>query len=111
MKMRVDHDQALARSRARIEKRLRRLLSRTGSSATLATVKALIFEEDGRHPFSRYVVEMTKLFGADDDDALALIQDAWNFFPHRRLANRCPADLFLESSPGLTPDDLRADRS
>jgi hypothetical protein len=112
MKKARDHTPATERHRARIEKRLSDLLQQTGSEATLDDLKAIIFNDDGERPFAEYVMYLTELFGAGGqvhiDALIPAIQDAWNFFPHRRLAGRCPAQLFLEQAPWLTPDDLCA---
>ena len=107
-----DDTPAILRHRAHTEKRLRRLLEKTGSEATLDDIKVIIFNDDGERPFAEYVMYLTELFGVGGEvhiDALIpVIQDAWNFFPHRRFDGRCPAQLFLEQTPGLTPDDLLA---
>ena len=34
-----------------------------------------------------------RLHSVDIDDALPVIQDAWNYFPHRFLHGRCPAEV------------------
>jgi hypothetical protein len=98
------------RHRTLTERRLTRLLKQISSAATLEDIKAIIFDEDQEIPFIVYVMQLSELFG-DDADADALIptiQDAWNYFPHRRLGGSCPAELMLQRIPGLTPADLRA---
>jgi hypothetical protein len=110
MKPPADHTAALIRHRTLIESTLSRRIAETGPRVTLGEIKTLIFNEDAHRAFNHFVIEMTETFGADDAELLALIQDAWNFFPHRRLDGRCPAELILEQSPDLTPDDLGAGR-
>ena len=72
------------------------LLERSGSSATAEDIKGLIFErDDARHP-GEYFADLATLFNASQDDLDALlpvIQDAWNYFPHRALQGRCPAEV------------------
>ena len=106
----ADHNVAVRRHRARTEKKLTRLLTAAGSSATLDDIKSIIFEEDGDTPFIAYVMQLGELFGdeADDDAVIPAIQDAWNYFPHRRLGGSCPASRMLQLVPGLKPSDLRA---
>lgn len=104
------HVSEIAKYRVIIEQRLERLLPAIGSAATVAEIKDIVFKEDGHRPFAEYVSEMIDLIGEDGDALLPLLQDAWNFFPHRRLNGRCPAALFLQLSPGKKPRDLRADR-
>jgi hypothetical protein len=33
---------------------------------------------------------------ADEDAVAAVIQDAWNYFPHRSLKGRCPAEVMAD---------------
>ena len=100
----------ITRHRARVEKTLARLLEETDSDATLAEIQHVIFNEDGERPFIAYVMHLVELFGSGADrhiDALIpAIQDAWNYFPHKRLAGSCPAALMLKHVPGLRPSDL-----
>jgi hypothetical protein len=101
---------AIRRHRTRTEKRLIRLLDQAGSSATVDEIKRIIFSEEEDRPFIIYVIQLTELFGdnADHDAVIPAIQDAWNYFPHRRFGGSCPAEQMLRLVPGLTPRDLRA---
>lgn len=66
------------------------------SEATVEDIKQLIFEHDGtKHP-SESFVDLIGLFRAEEaevDSLLPVIQDAWNYFPHRSLGGRCPAEV------------------
>jgi IS30 family transposase len=31
-----------------------------------------------------------------DDEEIQVIQDAWNYFPHRALGGKCPAEIMAE---------------
>jgi len=96
-----DHTSAISRKRALIEKRLVRLLRQTGSDATLDDIKTLIFNEEEALPFIAYVMQLCELFGdeADDDAVIPAVQDAWNYFPHRRFGGLCPAEQMLRQVP------------
>ena len=70
------------------------LLERFGSAATVEDIKTMILEHDeARHP-SEYFADLLMLFNAGEDDLdhlLPVVQEAWNYFPHRSLGGHCPA--------------------
>ena len=87
--------------RRRTEQRLNRMLRQFHSFLTIVEVKALIFEADVPQ-FRTYLAVMLAALGYDrlvdaDDEVLQVIQDAWNYFPHRFLEGRCPAETFYFS--------------
>jgi hypothetical protein len=97
--MRIPHrDTARISSfRTLTEMRLSALLKRAGSAERLEAIKRLIFEEsqDGLSP---YVTKMLRLFESadvDGDIVLPVLQDAWNYFPHRSLNGQSPAERLL----------------
>ena len=75
------------------EARLAAMLLASRSCATLESIKAMIFEECRGPALANYVWELLNLLGAPSNDALAVIEDAWNLFPHRRLGGCCPAEV------------------
>jgi len=82
--------------RMQLTYRISALLAQFGSPVTVPDIERLIFEEDPlRHP-SEYFADLLALFKADDadlDDLLPVVQDAWNYLPHRSLDGRCPAEV------------------
>lgn len=69
------------------------------SEATVEEIKQLIFEHDGQTPPSEWLVDLVDLFRAEEadvDSLLPVIQDAWNYFPHRSLGGRCPAEVMVD---------------
>ncbi len=82
--------------RMQLTYRISALLAQFGSPVTVPDIERMIFEEDSsRHP-SEYLADLLTLFKADDGDLDALvpvIQDAWNYLPHRSLGGRCPAEV------------------
>ena len=92
---------SIMKHRALTEERLVGLLQGAESSVTLDTVVALIFE--GEVPdFRAYVTAMLSALNCDvddvDDAAVEVIQDAWNYLPHRFLNGRCPAEVMMEET-------------
>jgi len=81
------------------EIRLDEELRRAKSFLNLEKVRALIFEFDA-HASRTYITAMLTAFDSNVDDVdqslLQIFQDAWNYFPHRFLDGRCPAEVFDE---------------
>jgi hypothetical protein len=86
------------------ELRLDQLLQEAESSLTIEQAKELIFEAEREH-FCSYLTAMLSALNSNVDDIeqaeLQVIQDAWNYFPHRCFGGRCPEELFAE----LTEDN------
>jgi hypothetical protein len=66
----------------------------------LDTVRNLAFKYNHAR-FKTYVAQMLALFRsarhpADEDAVVAVIQDAWNYLPHRSLNGRCPAEVMAD---------------
>lgn len=89
---------AVSVRRALIELRLLSLLQEVGSTAPLGYIKQLIFEARPTD-FSAYLTKMLEILDSGGDTTTAdtglvrVIQDAWNYFPHRSLDGHCPAEL------------------
>jgi hypothetical protein len=93
----------IAKQRAAVEVRLVALLLQAGSSVTLDEYKRAIFNGPDASQFSAYVQEALEVFDCSDIDGaneeiVSVIQDAWNYFPHRCLNGRCPAEAMAELS-------------
>ena len=83
--------------RTSTEERLSALLIRAGRPTTLNRIKAIIFDK-GHTQLSVYVTEMLQTFQSSTieiDDILPTLQDAWNYFPHRSLDGKSPAERLL----------------
>jgi hypothetical protein len=104
--MQQHRDASAIRSyRVLTELRLSELLEQANSILTLEDIKALIYDdgEDRGSRFGEYVGRLMVIFNSpdsvvDEDAALPVIQDAWNYFPHRSLSGRCPADALSQFS-------------
>jgi hypothetical protein len=85
--------------RVATEARLSALLKQAKRPATVEDIKRLIYNWRHDERFSAYVTQMLKvcdtpLGSADIDEAVTIIQDAWNYFPRRSLKPvPCPTDL------------------
>jgi len=59
----------------------------------------MILEHDGTTHPSECFADLIELFRAgegDLDSVLPVIQDAWNYFPHRSLDGLCPAEVMVD---------------
>ena len=75
------------------------LLVTFDSEATVDDVAQLVFEHDWTTHPSECFADLIPLFRAGEDDLnslLPVIQDAWNYFPHRSLCGRCPAEVMID---------------
>jgi len=93
------HSKQLDSHRILTELRLSELLLRSKSGVTLDNVQSLIFDESDK--FAVYLPRLLAFFDSADnginiDTLLPVIQDAWNYFPHRSLDGRSPAEVFAE---------------
>ena len=82
-----------------VESRLENLLQAAPSPQSLDKVLLLIFESE-HTDFRSYLSGMAVALncgwiGDLDDAAMEVMQDAWNYFPHRSLGGRCPAELII----------------
>jgi hypothetical protein len=91
---------AIRAYRALTEDRVTRLLSKAGGDGTLDKVKCFVFEA-WNQDFRAYLSLMLTWLDCDIDDLdeimVQVIQDAWNYLPHRELGGRCPAEVMAES--------------
>lgn len=85
--------------RLTLKDRISSLLRQFDSQASVSDIEQMIFEEeDSRRP-SEYLVDMLALVNAPESEidlVIPVIQDAWNYLPHRSRGGRCPAELFNE---------------
>jgi hypothetical protein len=92
---------AIKNYRALTEDRVTQLLSKAGGDGTLDKVKCFVFEAWNREEHRTYLSLMLTWLDCDiddlNDDTLQVIQDAWNYLPHRELDGRCPAEVMAES--------------
>jgi hypothetical protein len=89
----------LVEYRESLSARISHLLVSFDSEATIEDVKDLILYHDGTAHPSECFADMSMLFNAGEDDLdslLPVIQDAWNYFPHRSLGGRCPAEVMVD---------------
>jgi len=83
--------------RKEIEQALLGLLKESESDFTLEDIKEVIYNERNDNEFSKIISIFDK--GQDLDELnkiLQLLNDAWNYFPHKCLAGLCPMEKILK---------------
>src|SRR5262249_42442090 len=84
--------------RAEIEAHVGALLKQSGSGATVEQFKKLIYTHGSVVPFGDFMTLAFREFptqrrDVDIDTRLAVITDAWNYFPHHARGGKSPAEL------------------
>jgi hypothetical protein len=97
--------QEIREARELTKNHMHRALQKAGSLLNVEKVMCLVFESDASAA-PTFLSAMLTAFDCDvataDSEILYLIQDAWNYFPHRFLQGQCPAELRV----GLFEDQL-----
>ncbi len=76
--------------------RLEFQLIRFRAKATVEDIQRFIYERDEQRPVSEYIGQLMDVFNASDaelDDAISVVQDAWNYLPHRVYGGLSPAEV------------------
>jgi len=84
--------------RANVLTRLEYALIRYRSEATIEDVQKFIYERDEGRPVSEYIRDLIAVLNPSDaelDDAASVVQDAWNYLPHRVYGDRSPAEVMI----------------
>lgn len=88
---------AILARRQEIEEELTKLLKMTKSDFDLEDIKLTIFNEQDSSDLAEVVRMLdTGHSFSELSNILEVVEDAWNYFPHRILNGRCPAEMLLE---------------
>jgi hypothetical protein len=83
--------------RKEIEKELLEMLKETKSDFGLDDIKKIIYNEDGQDSLTDIIAMFDTGQGAAElQNVLELVNDAWNYFPHKSLNGLCPMEKMLE---------------
>ena len=104
-KVQTAYDQILA-YRANLLQRPECRLIWFRCSATVEDVQRFIYERDEARPVGEYINELIALLNPTDaqlDEAISIIQEAWNYLPHRVYGGRSPAEVMLDLQTKKSP--------
>lgn len=83
--------------RKEIEQELVDLLEETGSNFGLEDIKEIIYNEDGQDSLTGVIAMFDNgLVLVELENVLELVNDAWNYFPHKALNGLSPTEKRLE---------------
>ena len=96
--MKLPNKQQILKRREEIEEELSGLLKKIEREFDLKDIKKIIYNEDGKEDLIRLIFEFDQGKGLTkiNDNTLQLINDAWNYFPHKSLGGLCPMEKLLE---------------
>ncbi len=88
--------------RKEIEQELTDMLEKTGSDFDLDDIRDVIFNEEGSSDLQD-IISMFDRGGdmAELSDILEIVNDAWNYFPHRSLEGMSPAEKAKQGTHGV----------
>ena len=73
------------------------MLKETKSDFGLDDIKEIIYNEDGQDSLTDIIAMFDTGQGAAElQNALELVNDAWNYFPHKVIDGLSPAEKLLE---------------
>ena len=95
--MEIESKQQILKRRKEIEQDIIDLLSQAESDFTLDDFKEVIYDEEDQDDLTRAISMFDTGEIPDElENILELINDAWNYFPHKILKGLSPAEKILE---------------
>lgn len=88
----------ITQKRADIEKQLNEVIGSLGLSISFKEIKEMIYNEQDQNALHEIMGKFDS--GQDVDDLnkiMAIVNEAWNYFPHKVLGGLSPAEKILES--------------
>lgn len=87
----------ILKRRKEIEQELMDLLKETDSDFGLDDIKEIIYNEDGQDSLTDVIAMFDNGLGLVElENVLELVNDAWNYFPHKILGGISPVEKHLE---------------
>ena len=95
--MELENKAQILRRRKEIEKELLDMLKETKGDFGLGEIKEIIYNEDGQDSLTDIIAMFDTGQGAAElQNVLELVNDAWNYFPHKVIGGLSPAEKLLE---------------
>lgn len=87
----------ILKKRQEIEDAISKLLKETESKLMLEDIKSAIYNENDINDLNKIIFSFDKGQNIDElNKIIQIINDAWNYFPHKCLDGLCPYQKFLE---------------
>lgn len=95
--MEIESKQQILERKREIEKELLDMLKETKSDFWLDDIKEIIYNEDGQDSLTDIIAMFDTGQGAAElQNVLELVNDVWNYFPHKVIGGFSPAEKLLE---------------
>lgn len=95
--MKLESKKQILERQKEIEKELLEMLKETKSDFGLDDIKDIIYNEDGQDSLADVIAMFDTGQGAAElQNVLELVNDAWNYFPHKVIGGLSPAEKLLE---------------
>lgn len=95
--MEIESKQQILEKRREIEKELLDTLEETESNFRLEDIKKIIYNEEGQDDLTQVISMFDTGRGAAElQNVLELVNNAWNYFPHKVIGGLSPAEKLLE---------------
>lgn len=95
--MKIESKQQILKRRKEIEQELLDMLKEAKSDFGVDDIKEIIYNEDGQDGLTDIIAMFDTGQGAAElQNVLELVNDAWNYFPHKVIGGLSPAEKLLE---------------
>src|SRR3989338_872248 len=95
--MEIENKEQILQRRREVEEELLEMLEEIGSDFGLDDIKEIIYNEDGQDSLTDIIAMFDTGQGAAElQNVLELVNDAWNYFPHKIIGGLSPAEKLLE---------------
>jgi hypothetical protein len=95
--MEIENKEQIIKRRKEIERELLKMLKETKSDFGLDDIKEIIYNEEGQDDLTDVIAMFdTGQGAAEPENILELVNDAWNYFPHKIIGGLSPAEKLLE---------------
>jgi len=95
--MEILNKQQILEKRKEIEEELADMLKETKSDFDLEDIKKIIYNEKGQDDLTDIIAMFDTGQGLIElENVLELVNDAWNYFPHKIIGGISPAEKLLE---------------
>ena len=95
--MLIENYEGILIKRLAVEKALVALLQKAESKYTLEDIKSVIYNETQQNDMAKAIKMFdTHVQDIDINEIVALIVEAWNYFPHKLLNGLSPAEMALK---------------
>lgn len=95
--MKIESKQQILKRREEIEQELLEMLGETKSDFGLEDIKRVIYNEKDSDDMMKVVAMFDRGGDASElGNILELVNDAWNYFPHKIIDGISPAEKILE---------------